>query len=211
MESQSAAPGNLAASGNPVVGISALAGDGAPHPKWEWAASRIHQRRELCNQRALAHDARAVFWQRWAAPLTWLTAVLAALTGLAVVAGMIFAATMLSIVTAIVAATVAAFQPSEAAKSHRAAATAYERLARKLDDVEALELGESKQLIPPDKIDPIRTEVSKLEEELNAIELSHPPVSSYKHQPEPVKPRELGHSPITNFKHHISNHHISSH
>jgi SMODS and SLOG-associating 2TM effector domain len=203
MESQSAASPNHASSGNPLAGISALAGDGAPHPKWEWATTRIRQRRELCDQRALAHDARAVFWQRWAAPLTWLTAVLAALTGLSVVAGMTLTATVLSILTAVVAATVAAFQPAEAAKSHRAAATAYERLARKLDDVEALDLGEGKQQIPPDKIDSVRTEISKLEEELNAIELSHPPVSSFNHQAE-ARPMELGHSPIANFKHHIA-------
>ena len=204
MESQSVVPGNLASSGSPLSGISMPADDGAPHPKWEWATSRIHQRRDLCDQRALAHDARAVFWQKWAAPLTWLTAVLAALTGLAVVANMNFAATTLSILTAIVAATVAAFQPAEAAKSHRAAATAYERLARKLDDVEALDLGDGKQQIPPEKIDPVRTEIAKLEEELNAIELSHPPVSSYK-QPTERKPVELGHSPVANFKHHIAN------
>lgn len=203
MESQTAAPSNLAPSVNQLAGVSTLAGDGAPHPKWEWATTRIRQRRELCDQRALAHDARAVFWQRWTAPLAWLTAVLAALTGLSVAAGMSFAATALSIVTALLAATVAAFQPGEAAKSHRAAATAYERLARKLDDVEALDLGEGKQHIPPDKVDSIRAEISKLEEELNAIELSHPPVSTFKQHAE-TRPMELGHTPIANFKHHIA-------
>jgi hypothetical protein len=203
MESQSVASGNLASSGSTAIGPSGFGSDGAPHPKWDWATTRIHQRRELCDQRALAHDTRAVFWQRWAAPLTWLTAVLAALTSLAVVAGMNYTATALSILTAVVAATVAAFQPAEAAKSHRAAATAYERLARKLDDVEALDLGEGKQQIPPDKIDSIRREVSKLEEELNAIELSHPPVATFNHHAD-VKPMDLGHSPITNFKHHIA-------
>ena len=107
---------------------------------------------------------------------------LAALSALSVVANVIVAAMVLSILTAIAAATVAAFQPSEAAKSHRAAATAYERLARKLDDVEALDLGDCKQQIPPEKIDPVRSEIAKLEEELNSIELSHPPVSSFKNQ-----------------------------
>lgn len=203
MESQSAASGNPTSSGTAIIGIGGLAGDGAPHPKWEWATTRIRQRRELCDQRAIAHDARAVFWQRWAAPLTWLTAVLAALTGVSVVANMTFTATALSIVTAVVAATVAAFQPSESAKSHRAAATAYERLARKLDDAEALDLGEGKQQIPADKIEAIRMEIARLEEELNAIELSHPPVSSFNHHTE-TRPMELGHSPITNFKHHIA-------
>jgi hypothetical protein len=203
MEPQIATSGSPTSSGNAVIGFNGPTGDGAPHPKWEWATTRIRQRRELCDQRALAHDARAVFWQRWAAPLTWLTAVLAAMTSLSVVANLSFAATALSIVTAVVAATVAAFQPSESAKSHRAAATAYERLARKLDDAEALDFGEGKQQIPADKIEAIRTEIARLEEELNAIELSHPPVSGFNHHAE-VKPMELGHSPITNFRHHIA-------
>jgi hypothetical protein len=201
MESQNAVSGNHASPSVPLAGISVPADDGEPHPKWEWATSRIHQRRELCDQRALEHDTRAVFWQKWAAPLTWLTAVLAALTGLAVVASMIFLATLLSILTALVAAAVAAFQPSDAAKAHRAAATAYERLARKLDDVEALDLGDQRQQIPPEKIDPVRTELAKLEDELSAIELSHPPVSSFAHRPEP--PADLGHSPVANFKYRI--------
>jgi hypothetical protein len=124
-------------------------------------------------------------------------------TGLSVVANIMSIATVLSILTAVVAATVAAFQPLEAAKSHRAAATAYERLARKLDDVEALDLGDKKQQIPPEKIDPVRAEIAELEEELNAIELSHPPVSTFKHHPAPLS--DLGHLPPSNFKHHIVN------
>ena len=198
MESQHAVSGNPSASSSPLIGIALPMDDGAPHPKWEWATGRIHQRRELCDQRALAHDARAVFWQKWAAPLTWLTAVLAALTGLTVVASMTLLATLLSILTALVAATVAAFQPSDAAKAHRAAATAYERLARKLDDVEALDLGDKKQQIPVDKIDPVRTELAKLEDELNAIELSHPPISRYGHQTE--RTPDLGQFPVANLK-----------
>jgi hypothetical protein len=204
MEPQSAASGNHSSANTPIA-LGGFGGDGAPHPKWDWATARIHQRRELCDQRALAHDTRAVFWQRWAAPLTWLTAVLAALTSLAIVAGINLTAVALSILTAVIAATVAAFQPAEAAKSHRAAATAYERLARKLDDVEALDLGEGKQQIPPEKIDSIRREISSLEEELNAIELSHPPVSSFNHHAN-AKPVELGYSPITTFKHRIAPH-----
>lgn len=198
MESQNAALETPSASGIPLVGLNVPADDGAPHPKWEWATGRIHQRRELCEQRALAHDARAVFWQRWAAPLTWLTAVLAALSGLSIVANMNFLATLLSTLTAVLAATVAAFQPSEAAKAHRAAATAYERLARKLDDVEALDLGDRKQQIPIDKIDPVRAELAKLEEELNAIELSHPPISSFGHRTE--RATTLGQLPAANLK-----------
>jgi SMODS and SLOG-associating 2TM effector domain len=179
MDSHSAVSANHPSTGSALTGASTPAGDGSPHPKWEWAASRIRQRRDLCDQRAQAHDARAVFWQQWAAPLAWIAAVFAALSALSVVANITLAATALSILTAIITATIAAFQPSEAAKSHRAAATAYERLARKFDDVEALDLGDSKQQIPADKIDPVRTEITKLEEELNSIELSHPPVSSY--------------------------------
>jgi hypothetical protein len=94
--------------------------------------------------------------------------------------------------------TVAAFQPSDIAKSHRAAATAYERLARKLDDVEALELGDCKEQIPVEKIDAVRTEIAKLEEELDSIELSHPPVSSFKQHKE-LNSTELSHSPASNF------------
>lgn len=201
MESQNAFSENLTSTSTPLVGIAAPVEDGAPHPKWEWATSRIHQRRELCDQRALAHDARAVFWQKWATPLTWLTAVLAALTGLCVVASLTFLATLLSILTALVAATVAAFHPSDAAKAHRAAATAYERLARKLDDVEALDLGDKRQQIPPEKIDPVRNELAKLEEELAAIETSHPPVSKFgRHKATSVDPI---HSPAPNFKYRI--------
>jgi hypothetical protein len=200
MESPGAVLGNLSSSGGPPTAISG-AGDGAPHPKWEWAASRVRQRRDLCDQRARAHDAKAVFWQKWAAPLAWGTAVLAALSALSVVANVSLVAMILSILAAIAASTVAAFQPSDIAKSHRAAATAYERLARKLDDVEALDLGDCKQQIPVEKIDPVRTEIAKLEEELNSIELSHPPVSSFRHQKE-LNSMELSHSPASNFKQH---------
>ena len=166
MESQSAVLGNLSSPGGAPTAVSGANGDGAPHPKWEWAASRVRQRRDLCDQRARAHDATAVFWQKWAAPLAWGTALLAALSALSVVANITLAAMILSIVAAIAASAVAAFQPSDIAKSHRAAATAYERLARKLDDVEALDLGDCKQQIPVEKIDPLRTEIAKLEEEL---------------------------------------------
>jgi hypothetical protein len=179
--------------------MSGAGGDGAPHPKWEWAASRVRQRRDLCDQRARAHDSRAVFWQKWAAPLAWGTAVLAALSALAVVANVSLAAMVLSILAAIAASTVAAFQPSDIAKSHRAAATAYERLARKLDDVEALDLGDCKEQIPVEKIDPVRTEIAKLEEELNSIELSHPPVSSFKDHKE-LNSVEPSYPPASNFK-----------
>ena len=200
MESQSAVLGNPSSSDGIPSAISGAAGDGAPHPKWEWAASRVRQRRDLCDQRARAHDAQAVFWQKWAAPLAWGTAILAALSALSVVANVSLLAMVLSILAAIVASTVAAFQPSEIAKLHRAAATAYERLARKLDDVEALDLGDCKEQIPFAKIDPVRTEIAKLEEELNAIELSHPPVSSFRHHQE-LKSVELSHSPASPFKH----------
>ena len=97
MESQSAVLGNLSSSGGPPTAVSGAAGDGAPHPKWEWAASRVRQRRDLCDQRARAHDATAVFWQKWAAPLAWGTAVLAALSALSVVANISLAAMILSI------------------------------------------------------------------------------------------------------------------
>ena len=83
------------------MAISGAAGDGAPHPKWEWAASRVRQRRDLC------------------------------------------------------------------------------------------------------EIDPVRTEIAKLEEELNSIELSHPPVSSFK-QHRGLNPMELSHSQAPNFKRHHS-------
>jgi hypothetical protein len=210
MESQSATLGNIASSGGQIATIGSSVGDGAPHPKWEWAASRVRQRRALCDQRAESHDAIAVFWQRWAAPLAWSTAVLAALSALMVVASFSVAAMIFSVLTAIAAATVAAFQPSEAAKSHRAAATAYEHLALKLGDFEALELGDCTQQIPPEKIDPVRTEIAKLEEELNSIELSHPPVSSDKHYDQhhrDLHSIERGPHPQTsNFKHHTAFH-----
>jgi hypothetical protein len=199
MESPSAGLGNPSTAGGPPTAISGSGGDGAPHPKWEWAAIRVRQRRDLCDQRARAHDARAVFWQKWAAPLAWSTAVLAALTALAVVADVDLVAMVLSILAAIAASTVAAFQPSDIAKSHRAAATAYERLARKLDDVEALDLGDCKEQIPVDKIDPVRTEIARLEEELNSIELSHPPVSSFKDHTE-LNSMEPSYPPASNFK-----------
>ena len=199
MESSSAVLANPSSSGGPPIAINGTAGDGAPHPKWEWAASRVRQRRDLCDQRARSHDETAVFWQKWAAPLAWGTAVLAALSALSVVANVSLAAMILSILAAIAASTVAAFQPSDIAKSHRAAATAYERLARKLDDVEALDLGDCKEQIPVEKIDPVRAEIAKLEEELNSIELSHPPVSSFKRHKE-ANSMEASHSPASNFK-----------
>ena len=203
MEPQSAMLGNHSSSG-PLAVISASTGDGAPHPKWEWATTRVRQRRELCDERARTHDAIAVFWQRSAAPLAWCTAVLAALSASSVVAGLAIPAMIFSVLAAITAATAAAFHPSESAKSHRAAATAYERLARKLGDVESLDLGECMQQIPPEKIEPVRTEIAKLEEELNSIELSHPPVSSSKHH-SVVASVGQSHLPA-NFKQHAAFH-----
>ena len=205
MEPQSAMLGNLSSSG-PLAVINGPAGDAAPHPKWEWAAARVRQRRELCDERAQTHDAIAVFWQRSAAPLAWGTAVLAALSALFVVAGFSIPAVIFSILTAIAGATAAAFQPSETAKSHRAAATAYERRARKLGDVEALDLGEGIQHIPAEKIEPVRTEIAKLEEELSSIELSHPPVSSSKHHVGGGNSVALNHQPGSNFKQHAAFH-----
>jgi hypothetical protein len=204
MESQSAGLGNLSSPGSPLANGAADAA--VPHPKWEWAANRVRQRRELCDRRAQAHDQKAVFWQKWAAPLAWATAVLAALSALLVVANVGLPAMAVSILTAIAAATVAAFQPSEAAKSHHAAATAYERLARKLDDVEALDLGDCSLFIPQEKIVPIRTEIAKLEEEFNSIELSHPPVSSFM-QGKEASAREPGRASASNIKYHHTAYH----
>src|SRR4030095_888924 len=199
MESPSAVLGNPSSSGGTPPAISGSAGDGAPHPKWEWASSRVRPRRDLCDHRARAHDATAVFWQKLAAPLAWGTAILAALSALSVVANVSLLAMVLSILAAIAASTVAAFQPSGIAKSHRAAATAYERLARKLDDVEALDLGDCKEEKPVEKIEAVRSGIAKLEEELNSIELSHPPVSSFKQHKE-LNSMEPSYPPASHFK-----------
>jgi hypothetical protein len=148
-------------------------------PKLEWAANRLSERRDLCRHRARDHDKKAVFWQQWATPLVWLTAVLAGLSGVTVVAEADLAAIILSVATALVAASNAALQPIENAKSHRAASVSYERLARKLDDTLILDMSgwEDGREMDPGSVEPTRVRIQELEEELNAIEQSHPPLS----------------------------------
>jgi hypothetical protein len=45
----------------------------------------------------------------------------------------------------------------------------------------------------------VRTEIARLEEELNSIELSHPPVSSFKDHKE-LNSMEPSYPPASNFK-----------
>jgi hypothetical protein len=80
------------------------------------------------------------------------------------------AATILSVATAVVAATNAALNPAETAKKHRVAAHAYERMVRKLDDAAWFETKEHDQLVPDDRLEPLRNELQSLDDELSAIE-----------------------------------------
>jgi hypothetical protein len=145
---------------------------------WGDVSQRLFTRRQLCEQRQTLHDQRAERWTRIATPLAWLTAVLAAVSGLSIVADYSVAAVILSIATAFVAATNAALNPADAARSNKAAATAYGKLGREIDDYAYFEIRTLENLIPEDRLETVRESLTKMEDELSAIEESHPPPAS---------------------------------
>jgi hypothetical protein len=141
--------------------------------RWDWAWSRIIERRDLAQRRARIHGRRALWWQRAATPLAFVTAILAALSGLSIVSDSHRLAVGFGIATAVVAAINLALQPGETAKSHRAAAIGYERLARDIDDFWTFEGGEG--VLAPADAERVRKRLKAFDAQLEGIEQSHPP------------------------------------
>jgi hypothetical protein len=111
-----------------------------------------------------------------AEPLLWLAAVLAALSGLSVVADKGQAAQVLSIATAVVAATNAALNPTESARRHQAAAIGYRRLFRVLHAFLFFEIPNTAEPIPASYLKSMRERLDKLDEEIQALDESSPPL-----------------------------------
>jgi hypothetical protein len=74
----------------------------------EGARDRLEDRASVCKRRAEKHGGFANLWVGVAEPLRWITFTSAALGGLTVIADARSAATVLSVVTAVLAATQAA-------------------------------------------------------------------------------------------------------
>ncbi len=157
-----------------------------PGITWKALSERAGQRATVSLLRAQEHELAAQRWRRMADPLAWLTAVLAAISGLAVVASNESLATAFAIATAIAAATNAALSPAETARKHRGAALAYERICRKLEDFQLFDLKEADTPVPDEDLTRLREVFRKFDEEANAIAEASPPIN-FAHPPAPTR------------------------
>jgi hypothetical protein len=139
---------------------------------WEGIASRIMERVNISQAKRASHAKSARRWQMVAGPLAWLTAVLAGLSGVSVLAETDIAV-VLSIATALVAGTNAALSPAEQAKKHSARGNSYERMTRKFDDLAWFETEAHGELVPVDKRDELRQQLQDLDDEMSEIEAAN--------------------------------------
>jgi hypothetical protein len=143
---------------------------------WSGVSHRLYERAGFAQNSSSEHDKHAARWRVIATPLTWITAVLAALSGLSVVSNNDQAAIATSIATAIFAASNAALNPSGVARDHRIAALAYSRLRLKLDDFAYFTIGELDKPVPDQELTAVRSKLKEFDEELNRISDAAPGV-----------------------------------
>jgi hypothetical protein len=136
---------------------------------WEAIAYRLRERAAATEAQALQHDKYATRWRRIVAPFAWLTAALAALSGLSIVSTNETAALAFSIATALVAATNAAVDPAGTERAHRAAALAYDRLRRKLDDFAYFNVQDYELVLPADEVKKMRDQIGEFDEAFRQI------------------------------------------
>ena len=152
----------------------------AVHPGVTWGAvtTRAQERIALCVQRVAQHDTNAYRWRRVAEPLAWLTALLAALSGISVVADTLEVATVLAIVTAFAAATNAALSPGETTRKHRGSALAYDKLRLKVEDYAFFDLGshDAGEPIPDEDLEGVRDTLRGFDEEINSTAVASAPL-----------------------------------
>ena len=152
----------------------------AVHPGVTWGAvkERAEERITLCVQRVAQHDTSAYRWRRVAEPLAWLTALLAALSGISVVADNLEVATVLAILTAFAAATNAALSPGETARKHRGSALAYDKVRLKVEDFAFFDLGShgADEPIPDEDLEGVRDTLRGFDEEINATAVASAPL-----------------------------------
>lgn len=144
--------------------------------RWEDVARLVDTRTVLCQERLLAHDRMASRWRTVATPLAWLTAVSAALSGLTVIADIAVLAVILSIATAVLAASNAALNPSETARDHRTAALGYQRLRLKLDDIVSFEIKDWATFPTAEEVKQMRARLKEVDDAIESIAEASPPI-----------------------------------
>jgi hypothetical protein len=112
-------------------------------------------------------------WERWwrfmAGLLSWVTAALAAFSGVTALTSNEQVAMGLAIATALSAATNAALNPANLARINRTAALAYENMNGRLIDMLVFELtDEANEKVPMDEVRKVRGELTRM----NAEELA---------------------------------------
>ena len=124
------------------------------------------------------HAGAALGWRSAAAPLAWLTAVFAAVSGLSLVASNDLLTQGLAIATAFIAATNAAVNPTDQARRHFAAQVAYRHVGIRLEDLRFFEVGDSHDAIPEGPLRSLRERIERFDEDIQALEESSPPLGS---------------------------------
>ena len=133
-------------------------------------ADRVYARVEVCRRKATEHAKAVKRWGAVALPLTWATAVLAALSGLTVIAEQQTAAVFLSIATAVIASTNAALNPAATARLHKLILIAFEQMERKFEDFTYFHTEAEHELVPAERRKELLQQIQTLEDELSAIE-----------------------------------------
>jgi hypothetical protein len=134
-------------------------------------SDRAKKLTEDCKKATKDHDDSSYRWRKGAEALAWITAVLAALSGLAVVSDNSTVAPFLAIATAFAAATNAALNPAETARRHRSSALDFARLRVKVEDFQ-----DEMRVVPDEGLPKIRETFRKLNEEYGDYQVASPPI-----------------------------------
>jgi hypothetical protein len=129
----------------------------------------VSERRAYYQYMAGRHRTGERRWRLTAGILAWLTAVLAAVSGITAVTSNEQIATGLALLTALAAATNAAVNPADIARKRRTAALVYGRHGLRLSDIWFFELGTSRGEVPIDEVRRIRAELTKMDADVLAL------------------------------------------
>jgi hypothetical protein len=110
------------------------------------------------------------WWRTTAGILAWVTAVLAAFSGVTALTDNEQVAMSLAIATAFAAATNAAVNPANRARTNRTSALAYESMKSRIVDLLIFELtGDDEEKVPIDEVRKVRGELTRLDAEELAL------------------------------------------
>jgi hypothetical protein len=130
--------------------------------------AEIERRRSRCERLGRKHSGAQKIWGALAGPIAWLAAVLAALSGLSVIAANATAATVLTIGTTLIATTNAAVKPEEASRRHQKASQAFLQLEKDAVSLDLFELDSYGRMRRSKDLAAVREELARFDKEVTS-------------------------------------------